>query len=43
MMRAAPSYKHPDVFANMMDAVDKASKKYGRDALNLVSPDLNGF
>ena len=43
MMRAAPSYKHPDVFANMMEAVEKASKRYHRDALNLVSPDLNGF
>ena len=43
MMRAAPSYRHPDVFANMMEAVEKASKKYSRDALNLVSPDLNGF
>jgi len=40
MMRAAPSYKHPDVFANMMDAVDRASKKYSRDALDLVSPEI---
>lgn len=40
MMRAAPSYRHPDVFANMMEAVDKASKKYSRDSLDLVSPDM---
>jgi acyl-[acyl-carrier-protein] desaturase len=40
MMRAAPSYKHPDVFANMMRAVDRAAGQYSRDALNLVSPDV---
>jgi rubrerythrin len=40
MMRAAPSYKHPDVFANMMEAVDRAAKKYSRDALELVSPEM---
>ena len=40
MMRAAPSYRHPDVFANMMEAVEKASKKYGRDSLDLVSPEI---
>jgi hypothetical protein len=40
MMRAAPSYNHPDVFANMMDAVDKAARKYSRDSLDLVSPQI---
>jgi hypothetical protein len=40
MMRAAPSYRHPDVFANMIDAVDKAARKYSRDSLDLVSPDM---
>jgi rubrerythrin len=40
MMRAAPSYKHPDVFAHMMDAVESAAKKYSRDALELVSPEI---
>jgi Fatty acid desaturase len=40
MMRAAPSYRHPDVFANMMEAVEKAGKKYSRDSLDLVSPDM---
>lgn len=40
MMRAAPSYRHPDVFTNMMAAVDKAAKVYGRSALHLISPDL---
>jgi hypothetical protein len=39
MMRAAPSYRHPDVFTNMMTAVERAAKNYGRDALQLVSPD----
>ena len=43
MMRAAPSYKHPDVFADMMKAVDKAAQRYGRDALHLVTPDLAPF
>ena len=43
LMRAAPSYKHGDVFADMMKAVDKASKQYGRDALQLVTPELGQF
>jgi acyl-[acyl-carrier-protein] desaturase len=43
MMRAAPSYKHPDVFANMMKAVDKAASQYSREALDLVSPDVRPF
>lgn len=43
MMRAAPSYNHPDVFANMMRAVDRAASQYGRDALDLVSPDMKPF
>jgi hypothetical protein len=40
MMRAAPSYRHPDVFAHMMTAVEAASRRFNRDALQLVSPDL---
>jgi hypothetical protein len=40
MMRAAPSYRHPDVFAHMMAAVETAGRRFGRDALQLVSPDL---
>ena len=40
MMRAAPSYDHPDVMANMMRAVDRAASQYGREALNLISPDM---
>src|SRR5205823_874362 len=40
MMRAAPRYRHPDVFADMMGAVDRAARRYGREALQLVSPDL---
>ena len=43
MMRAAPSYKHTDVFANMINAVDKAANQYGREALDLVSPDVRPF
>jgi acyl-[acyl-carrier-protein] desaturase len=43
LMRVAPSYKHPDVFADMMKAVDRAAERYGRDALMLVSPDLGPF
>ncbi|HET6250626.1 MAG TPA: acyl-ACP desaturase [Tepidisphaeraceae bacterium] len=43
MMRAAPSYKHPDVFANMMKAVDRAAESYSRDSLDLVSPDVLPF
>lgn len=38
MMRAAPSYRHPDVFADMMRAVDRAAAQYGRDALQLITP-----
>jgi rubrerythrin len=43
MMRAAPSYRHPDVLANMMGAVDKAAQRYSTDSLKLISPDLNSF
>jgi rubrerythrin len=43
MMRAAPSYRHPDVFTNMMGAVEQAARRYSRDALTLVSPDLGPF
>jgi hypothetical protein len=43
MMRAAPSYRHPDVLANMMAAVDKAAARFSDEALNLISPDLSVF
>ena len=43
LMRAAPSYKHGDVFADIMKAVDKASKQYGRESLQLVTPELGPF
>src|SRR5258708_274557 len=42
MMRAAPSYRHPDVFADMMKAVERASQTYGREALTLITPELEG-
>jgi hypothetical protein len=38
LMRAAPSYKHEDVLADMLRAVDRASSQYGRDALQLIEP-----
>ena len=43
MMRAAPSYRHGDVFADMMKAVDRASEKYDRESLQLITPDLGPF
>ena len=43
MMRAAPSYKHPDVFADMMNAIDRAAGRYGRESLDLISTDLRPF
>jgi hypothetical protein len=43
MMRAAPSYKHGDVFADMMKAVDRAAARYGRDSLQLITPELGPF
>ena len=39
MMRAAPSYRHPDVFADMMRAVDRAGQRHGRQSLQLICPD----
>jgi len=39
LMRAAPSYKHPDVFADMMGAVERAAKQYGRESLQLITPE----
>jgi hypothetical protein len=43
LMKAAPSYRHPDVFTDMMAAIDKAAKTYSRDNLNLVCPELGPF
>lgn len=43
MMRAAPSYKHPDVFANMMKSIDRAAQQYGEESLNLISPETRPF
>jgi rubrerythrin len=43
MMRAAPSYRHPDVFTDMMKAVDDAAKTYSRDSLQLITPELGRF
>src|SRR5438034_2449763 len=40
LMRAAPSYKHGDVFADMMNAVESAAKSYSRDSLELITPEL---
>ncbi len=43
MMRAAPSYRHPDVFTDMMSAVEKAAKQYTRESLQLITPELGRF
>jgi rubrerythrin len=43
MMRAAPSYRHGDVFADMMRAVDRAAQRYDRESLQLITPDLGPF
>jgi hypothetical protein len=43
MMRAAPSYRHPDVFTDMMNAVEKAGQEYSRDSLELITPELGRF
>lgn len=43
MMRAAPSYRHPDVFADMMNAIDRAAQRYSPESLDLVSPDMRPF
>jgi len=43
MMRAAPSYRHPDVFTDMMNAVEKASRDYSTDSLELITPELGRF
>jgi hypothetical protein len=39
LMRSAPSYRHADVFEDMMAAVQKASHTYSRDSLTLITPD----
>ena len=43
LMRSAPSYRHADVFTDMMRAVERASKTYDREALHLVTPELGPF
>lgn len=43
MMRAAPSYRHPDVFTDMMSAVDRAARDYTTDSLELITPELGRF
>jgi rubrerythrin len=43
LMKAAPSYRHGDVFDDMIQAVEKAAKNYTRDALLLVTPELGPF
>jgi len=42
MMRAAPRYRHPDVFTDMMRKVDRAGRQYGRESMELVQPDVAG-
>jgi rubrerythrin len=43
MMRAAPSYRHADVFMDMMKAVEHAAQNYSRDSLQLITPELGRF
>jgi acyl-[acyl-carrier-protein] desaturase len=43
LMRAAPRYRHPDVFADMMEAIERAAQKYDRGNLNLINPELGPF
>ncbi|HSZ56202.1 MAG TPA: acyl-ACP desaturase [Tepidisphaeraceae bacterium] len=43
LMRSAPSYRHGDVFADMMRAVDRARNTFSRDSLALVTPELTPF
>jgi len=43
LMKSAPSYRHADVFEDMMQAVQKAARSYARDALLLVSPEPGPF
>jgi hypothetical protein len=43
LMRSAPSYRHGDVFTDMMQAVQRASERYGRESLQLVTPELGPF
>jgi len=43
LMRAAPTYRHPDVFTDMMRAVEDAAKSYSRDSLQLITPELGRF
>ena len=38
LMQSAPSYRHGDVFANMMQAVEQAAKRYGEESLALITP-----
>jgi acyl-[acyl-carrier-protein] desaturase len=39
LMRAAPQYRHADVFADMMRAVERASQTYERRSLELITPE----
>jgi hypothetical protein len=39
LMRAAPSYKHDDVLADLMRAVDRAAKGSSPEALALITPE----
>jgi hypothetical protein len=43
LMRAAPRYRHPDVFTDMMKAVDRAARDYSLDSLELIKPELGRF
>ncbi len=39
LMRAAPTYQHGDVMADMLRAVERAGQTYGSESLALIKPD----
>ena len=39
LMKSAPSYRHADVFEDMIAAVKKAAHTYNRDSLILITPE----
>jgi hypothetical protein len=43
LMRAAPSYKHGDVFADIVRAVENAASTFSPDDLELITPELGRF
>jgi Fatty acid desaturase len=38
LMRSAPSYRHPDVFAHMLRALERSAQAHGRSSLEVFAP-----